>query len=71
MDQLSLPQIRHPELVSGSYFSDGENSKMLKQVQHDGGVFEHDHYDGRLLEQVQHDGGVLERARNDGGGVAL
>ncbi len=27
---------RHPELVSGSYSSDGEDSKMLKQVQHDG-----------------------------------
>ena len=27
---------RHPELVSGSYSSDGEESKMLKQVQHDG-----------------------------------
>ncbi|MVZ96301.1 glycine--tRNA ligase subunit beta [Sphingorhabdus sp. IMCC26285] len=27
---------RHPELVSGSYSADGENTKMLKQVQHDG-----------------------------------
>jgi hypothetical protein len=28
-------QTRHPELVSGSYLSAAE-SKMLKQVQHDG-----------------------------------
>jgi glycyl-tRNA synthetase beta chain len=26
----------HPELISGSYSSDAEESKMLKQVQHDG-----------------------------------
>ena len=30
--------VRHLELVSGSYFSGAEKIRMLKQVQHDGGL---------------------------------
>jgi hypothetical protein len=38
----NVPTLRHPELVSGSYFSAvvAEKIKMLKQVQHDDAVFE-------------------------------
>jgi hypothetical protein len=36
MTGVDLSQTRHPELVSGSYYCNDGQIKVLKQVQHDG-----------------------------------
>jgi hypothetical protein len=50
MFDVRCSQNRHPELVSGSYYSNVEETKMLKQVQHDGLGVKADGF------AVQHDG---------------